>query len=127
MHLSPTTLHPSQALASVSVIGTHPELTDDALVNAVMAELTEWFGADAVSSWQHLRTYRIPFAQPNQAPPTNFRRPVALGDGLFVCGDHRDSATFEGALESGKRAADAVLAQSRGVQAGAAAAAKVAA
>lgn len=99
---------------SVSVIGTQPQLSDDELTAAVKAELGPWFGAGQVSSWQHLRTYRIPFAQPSQAPPTNFRRPVELGGGLFVCGDHRDSATFEGALVSGRRAAEAVLASSSG-------------
>lgn len=45
-----------------------------------------------------------------QAPPTDLRRPVALGGGLYVCGDHRDSATLDGALVSGRRAADAILA-----------------
>jgi hypothetical protein len=42
-------------------------------------------------------------------PPLDARRPVALGDGLFVAGDHRDTASSQGALVSGRRAADAVL------------------
>lgn len=95
----------------MSVIGTRPDLDDAALEAAARAELSEWFGAESVARWRHLRTYRIAFAQPNQAPPTDFSRPVALGGGLFVCGDHRDSATFEGALVSGRRAAEAVLAE----------------
>ena len=74
-----------------------------------MQELSEWFGAEEVARWRHLCTYRIPFAQPNQAPPTNLFRPVALGSGLFVCGDHRHSATLDGALKSGRLAAEAVL------------------
>jgi predicted NAD/FAD-dependent oxidoreductase len=36
------------------------------------------------------------------------RRPVALGDGVFVCGDHRDTPSIQGALVSGRRAAAAV-------------------
>lgn len=52
-----------------------------------------------------------------QAPPTDLRRPVALGGGLFVCGDHRDSATLDGALASGRRAAEAVLAGDGGAEA----------
>ena len=28
--------------------------------------MAEWFGQDEVASWQLLRVYRIPFAQPNQ-------------------------------------------------------------
>ena len=38
------------------------------------------------------------------------RRPVELGDGLFVAGDHRDTPSTQGALVSGRRAAEAVLA-----------------
>lgn len=75
----------------------------------VLAELSAWFGAGETAGWRHLRTYRIPFAQPAQSPPTNFLRPVALGGGLFVCGDHRDSATLDGAIKSGRRAAEALL------------------
>jgi len=45
----------------------------------------------------------------SQAPPTNFSRPVSLGEGLYVCGDHRDSATLDGALFSGRQAAEALL------------------
>jgi predicted NAD/FAD-dependent oxidoreductase len=58
-----------------------------------------------------LHVCRIDFAQPNQNPPTNFKRAVSLGSGLFVCGDHRDSATFDAALASGRRAAEALIAE----------------
>jgi predicted NAD/FAD-dependent oxidoreductase len=64
-----------------------------------------------VRRWRHLRTYRIPYAQPEQAPPalTPWRREVRLRAGLYICGDHRDNASINGALESGRRAAEAVL------------------
>ncbi|GAB4818232.1 hypothetical protein N2152v2_005278 [Parachlorella kessleri] len=99
-----------QALVSISTIGTHDELSDGDLEAAVRREAGEWFGAAEVAAWRHLRTYRIPFAQPNQAPPTDLFRPVALGSGLYVCGDHRCSATLDGALKSGRLAAEAVIA-----------------
>ena len=35
---------------------------------------------------------------------------MALGGGMFVCGDHRDTASIQGALFSGRRAARAALA-----------------
>jgi predicted NAD/FAD-dependent oxidoreductase len=41
-------------------------------------------------------------------PPLDFRQPVVLGDGLFVCGDHRDTASIQGAIVSGRRASAAV-------------------
>jgi hypothetical protein len=114
-----TPLHPPpltllQTLVSVSTIGTQPDLSEQQLIDAVKQELSQWFGAQQVSSWRHLRTYRIPFAQPNQNPPTNFSRPVSLGAGLYVCGDHRDSATFDAALKSGRRAAEALLQEQGG-------------
>ncbi|MGD9485672.1 NAD(P)/FAD-dependent oxidoreductase [Streptomyces sp. TRM70308] len=61
------------------------------------------------SGWEHLATYNIPHALPDMAAPHPFRRPVRVG-GLFVCGDHRATSSIEGALASGRRAADAVAA-----------------
>lgn len=97
-----------QALISASIIGV-PEMTDDALEAAARAQMRVWFG-HAVKRWRHLRTYRIPDALPMQTqnsldPP---ERPVRLKAGLYVCGDHRENASIDGALHSGRRAADAV-------------------
>ncbi|CAL8463731.1 g3265 [Coccomyxa elongata] len=107
--VAPSYAPPGETLVSASTIGTQPEMSDAQLADAVKAELEAWFGADETAAWQLLRIYRIPFAQPNQAPPTDFRRPVQLSQGLYVCGDHRDSATLDGALKSGRRAAEAIL------------------
>ncbi len=100
---------PGAALVSATVLGV-PAHDDPALEAAVRAQLAAWFGAPA-RRWRHLRTYRIPFAQPEQAPPalTPWRRPVRIRPGLYVCGDHRDNASIDGALASGRRAAEAVL------------------
>jgi predicted NAD/FAD-dependent oxidoreductase len=37
------------------------------------------------------------------------RRDVRLASGLLVCGDHRDNASINGAMVSGRRAAEAIL------------------
>lgn len=71
-------------------------------------QLARMFGA-SVSQWRHLRTYDIPHGQPDMSPPLNPKKPVSLGEGLFVCGDHRDTASIQGALFSGRRCAEAVL------------------
>lgn len=42
-------------------------------------------------------------------PPHDLRRPVRLLVSLYVCGDHRDTSTVQGALHSARRAAHAVL------------------
>jgi predicted NAD/FAD-dependent oxidoreductase len=78
-------------------------------VQAVKTDLARWFGAATVDEFKLLRIYRIPFAQPCQQPPTDLRQNPILGDGIFVCGDHRSTATFEGAIISGLDAANAVL------------------
>lgn len=74
---------------------------------AARAQLRGWWGTQ-VDGWQHLRTYRIPHGQPDQSPPFHPRERISLGDGRFVCGDHRDTASIQGALFSGRRCAEAV-------------------
>ena len=106
--VSPAYAPPGQSLVSVSVLG---EAADgESLEAQVRAELTDWFGS-AVSAWRHLRTYVIPRALPAQSPQALEppHRPVRLSPGLYVCGDHRDNASIDGALGSGRRAAEAVL------------------
>ena len=52
---------------SVSTIGTQDDMSDEQLAEAAKAELAAWFGAEHTATWELLRIYRIPFAQPNQA------------------------------------------------------------
>ncbi|CAM6082703.1 unnamed protein product [Calypogeia fissa] len=101
---------PGKTLVSVSLIGTFHENSDADLELRVREELSEWFGTEVVGAWEHLRTYRIPFAQPNQCPPTDLLKNPRLSDSVYVCGDHRDSSTFDGALVSGRRAVQALIA-----------------
>ncbi|MDK3255887.1 NAD(P)/FAD-dependent oxidoreductase [Blastococcus capsensis] len=61
------------------------------------------------SDLEHLTSVTVRGAQPAALPPLQLRRPVDLGDGLFVCGDHRDTPSIQGAMASGARAARAVL------------------
>ena len=85
-----------------------PGVNDAGLEPAVRAQLRAMWGS-AVDSWVHLRTDAIAHGQPDQRPPFSPKQSVARGDGLFVCGDHRDTASIQGALFSGRRCADAVL------------------
>lgn len=74
---------------------------------AVRAQLNGWFGAE-VSTWSHLRTYHIEHGQPDQSPPFSPKESVRLSDQLWVCGDHRDTGSIQGALFSGRRTGEAV-------------------
>ena len=86
-----------------------PGHADGDLEAAARRQLRTWWGSQ-VDRWDHLATYRIPHGQPRQSPPFSPKRPVRLADGRFVCGDHRDTASIQGALHSGRRCADAVAA-----------------
>jgi len=74
----------------------------------VRAEIAEAHGVSP-SDLDHLTSVTVPGAQPAALPPLRLRRPVDLGDGLYVCGDHRDTPSIQGAMASGARAARAVL------------------
>lgn len=109
----PTVAAPSygpagKSLISVTVLGTGND--PDHLLAEVRQQLSEWFGT-AVQDWHHLRTYSIPYALPAQSPPALNapERPVRWQAGIYVCGDHRDNASIQGAMVSGRRAAEAVL------------------
>ena len=98
-----------QHLVSATVLGIHPP-NDDSLQTAVRDQLAGWYGPE-VNRWRHLRTYRIPYALPRQSPLALSvpERPVRWQPGLYVCGDHRDNASIQGAMVSGRRAAEAFL------------------
>ena len=98
-----------KSLISVSVIGTRPDLDDEELQRQVLDELAGWFGRDKVSAWAHLRTYRIPFSQPPQTPPTDLFKTLKLTENIYVAGDHRMTATLDGALWSGRLVAEQII------------------
>jgi phytoene dehydrogenase-like protein len=101
---APTYAPDGYALVATSVLG----VTDDDMVDRLRPRLSLLHGADA-SRWHLLRTYRLPEALPAFAPGSPLRRAVRVDGSLFVAGDHRDTPSQQGALVSGRRAADAVL------------------
>lgn len=68
-------------------------------------------GARSFADWQSVARHEIPHALPTQTAPLLITRPVELASGVVVCGDHRDTASIQGALVSGHRAARHVIAQ----------------
>jgi phytoene dehydrogenase-like protein len=74
---------------------------------AVRSRLTVLYDVPT-GEWEHVSTYDLPRALPAMPAPHDFRKPVRHGD-VFVCGDHRDTSSIQGALVSGERTALAVL------------------
>ncbi|XP_044498081.1 15-cis-phytoene desaturase, chloroplastic/chromoplastic [Mangifera indica] len=108
-NVAPSYGPPDKALISVSLIGLFEDVSDEDLRDAVIREISVWFGSEMVGSWEHMRTYRIRYAQPNQSPPTNLMKNPKREPGLYLCGDYMTCATFDGALVSGRRAAEALI------------------
>jgi hypothetical protein len=59
--------------------------------------------------WDLLATFPIGHACRRCPRRIPLRRRVRVAPGLYVCGDHRDTSSIQGALVSGRRAASAVL------------------
>jgi phytoene dehydrogenase-like protein len=93
------------ALVAASV----PGRLDPSLEPRVRSGLARMYDT-STRDWELLDLYAIPLALPVLAAGQPLARPVRLGPGRYVCGDHRDTPSIQGALVSGRRAACAVLA-----------------
>ncbi|MFB6643981.1 NAD(P)/FAD-dependent oxidoreductase [Streptomyces chartreusis] len=102
--VDPTRAPAGRALISSTVLGAPPPDID----TAVRMHLSRLYGT-STSRWETLAVHHTPEAVPAMRPPHDLRRPVRLLAGLYVCGDHRDTSTVQGALHSAHRAAAAIL------------------
>lgn len=110
----PSVVAPSYApeghtLISTTIIGDEEFKSEEELEADVRQQMGRWFGESEVSQWRFLKMYRIPHSQTPQNPHFSFDQDVHVKDGLFVCGDHRDTPTVNGAIHSGRQAAMAAL------------------
>jgi phytoene dehydrogenase-like protein len=105
--VSPSYAPAGQALVSATVVGA-ADADEKSLEIEVRRHLTSWFGI-AVADWRHLRTYRIPLALPARKSLEPAALPVRRRPGLYLCGDHRETPSLQGAMASGRRAAEAVI------------------
>lgn len=103
-----------RALVATSVLDLTTPLGE--LETLVRDRLAAIYDTD-VAGWDLIEAYRIPHAVPAMPAPHPLRRSVRWADGRYVCGDHRDTSSLQGALVSGRRAARAVL-DDLGVRAG---------
>jgi phytoene dehydrogenase-like protein len=101
---------PGRSLVCASVRADAPP-DDESLADAVRRQAAGWFGESALR-WERLAVVRVDHALPDESPAARRLRAAAgtLATGLFLCGDHCSSASINGALASGRRCAEAVLA-----------------
>ena len=102
---APSYAPPTKHLVEATCLLDRPD--GDAPEADVLRHVGEIYGCDT-SGWRVVIRHRVDAALPAMTPPLAVRAPVALGDGVFVCGDHRDTASIQGALVSGQRTAEAV-------------------
>lgn len=96
-------------IAASAVHGTGPVPDESELFERVTEQMFRWFG-EPVRAWHRLRTDTIRHALPNESSPA-FERPsrMIVQGPVIVCGDHTENASINGALLSGRRAAEAIL------------------
>ena len=110
-HAVPNYATDGRVLVSSSALGLRPDTPDQRSAREHTARL---YGI-APSDLEHVATYAIRDALPAMVPPFAVRRPVRMAPGLYVAGDHRDTSSIQGALVSGRRAAQSVLRNEFGV------------
>lgn len=98
-----------KSLISVTVLRLATCNQEAQLHDRVFTQLRTWFGRP-VDSWDHLKTYKIPYALPNQNPgQTPKLESPNHSHGLILCGDYLENASIQGAMVSGRRAAETIL------------------
>jgi hypothetical protein len=98
---------PGKSLIAASVVGV--SAPSSASETVIRVELSRLYGVPT-DEWDLLSVVSIPQALPYaRVPQAALRKPVDMGDGLFIAGDHRDSPSIQGALAGGWRTAGAVL------------------
>jgi hypothetical protein len=105
-HAAPDYAPAGSALISASALGVRDTAADEKAVR----EHLEWLYGVPTKDWDLIASYPIPYALPAMAVPFELRRSVRSAQGLYVAGDHRDTSSIQGALVSGRRAAQALLA-----------------
>ena len=104
-----TNISPSYSKSDKALIAAViPEVIKPDSIQNVLIQMQKWFGEN-VNSWEHIKTYSIEHGQPDLRPGDPFRKTIKISEGVYVCGDHRDTPSIQGALVSGRRAATICL------------------
>jgi phytoene dehydrogenase-like protein len=97
------------ALIATTVLGAS---ADGAVEAAARRQAGTIYGV-RTDDWELVASYPIADALPAVEVGQPLRSSVDLGDGRYMAGDHRDTSSIQGAMVSGRRAAEAILAALR--------------
>ncbi|ADD06133.1 amine oxidase family protein [Natrialba magadii ATCC 43099] len=108
--VAPEYAPPDETLLSATYLG-HREESDQELTDRTQAALESWYPERAVGELEPVHTERIEFAQFAQPPGVYERLPdVRDPEGpVYLAGDYTRWSSIQGAMESGRQAARAVL------------------
>ncbi|MGC2656254.1 MAG: FAD-dependent oxidoreductase [Mycobacterium sp.] len=104
--VAPTYAPPGRHLVAASALPRHEGTAPSETV--MRRHTADILGVDA-GGWELVTRHVIREALPAQLPPLKVRRPVRTPAGIWLCGDHRDTASIQGALVSGRRTAGELL------------------
>lgn len=103
-----------RTLVSVSASDANVDDDTETLEASIREQLTGWFG-ESVRRWELVQTFRVPYGLPKTSldPVMTEIRASDLSSDLparvYICGDHRETPSIQGAMNSGMRVADAIL------------------
>ncbi|QCC58042.1 FAD-dependent oxidoreductase [Natrinema thermotolerans] len=97
-------------LISATYLGEQPA-SDEDLAEQTRRSLESWSPNREFDDLETLHTERIPFAQFDQPPGIHDRLPDARdpAGSVYLAGDYTQWSSIQGAMESGRRAAEAVI------------------
>ena len=101
---------PGMHLIAANVVGRAPQSGSqiELLERDARTQLQRWFGAE-VRGWAVIGGYPIVRALPLCTHAEWQQRNPRLTEGVYLCGDYMDTPSIQGALASGRRAAQSVL------------------
>lgn len=107
--VSPAYAPSGKHLISTSINGLS-SASDEELTEKIKNELSAWYG-DQTQQWQHLRTYRIDYALPNQDSVSHNldAERCKIREGLYITGDHLLNGSINAAMRAGRQAAEIIL------------------
>lgn len=97
---------PGHTLISTSALGIHSREQD-------LSEALQAFYGVKTTGWELIGHYPIERALPAMVPPHSVRKPTNV-DSVYLAGDYRSTSSIQGAMVSGRQAADAVISSLHG-------------